>query len=135
MIAFACPECGKSLKAPDEAAGRDGRCSCGAAFAVPHPANPSPPRVLEYREPAEPDDETDAALERQLRHRRNRQARRRLILRLTAVGLLLVAVVVTVTAAANHWRRVSDEQAKVDLPTTHDPEPIKTLHPPTRTDP
>lgn len=32
MLYFDCPKCGAHLRAPDEAAGTDGRCPCGAEF-------------------------------------------------------------------------------------------------------
>jgi hypothetical protein len=35
MIRFQCPECGKALKAPEAAAGQDGRCRCGHVFDIP----------------------------------------------------------------------------------------------------
>lgn len=35
MIEFKCPTCGKSLKVPDEHAGKKGKCACGAVVAVP----------------------------------------------------------------------------------------------------
>ena len=37
MISLTCPKCAKALTAPNEAAGRDGRCSCGAVFPIPSP--------------------------------------------------------------------------------------------------
>lgn len=59
MIRFACPTCGNSLSAPDESAGKIGKCSCGQRVRVPIPPPsqtavadvpplliPSPPAVL-----------------------------------------------------------------------------------------
>lgn len=41
MIRFACPNCGKSLKAPMTDVGRKGACrACGAKFTVPLPETP-----------------------------------------------------------------------------------------------
>lgn len=41
MIRFACPSCGKSLKAPMTEVGRKGACrACGAKFTVPTPEAP-----------------------------------------------------------------------------------------------
>lgn len=48
MIAFTCPVCRKSLKAPDEAAGRDARCSgCRATFAIPYPGDTGPVEMVD----------------------------------------------------------------------------------------
>lgn len=37
MIRFHCPSCGDSIKAPDDAAGKTGRCKCGELVRVPTP--------------------------------------------------------------------------------------------------
>ncbi|MCA9042271.1 MAG: hypothetical protein KDA65_18105, partial [Planctomycetaceae bacterium] len=37
MIQFSCPQCGHTMKVPDEAAGKRGKCkNCGEAMRVPH---------------------------------------------------------------------------------------------------
>jgi hypothetical protein len=64
MISFDCPVCGKRLKAPDEGAGRKGRCSCGSVFVIPRPGNSG---RVEVTDP-------DADLEPMLRRRRRRKA-------------------------------------------------------------
>lgn len=37
MIRFSCPCCGHAIKAPDEAAGKTGKCKCGEPVRVPVP--------------------------------------------------------------------------------------------------
>ena len=37
-ISFSCPQCGKKLKAPDDAAGRSSKCpGCGTSVTCPEP--------------------------------------------------------------------------------------------------
>src|SRR5947207_14990867 len=35
MIRFDCPSCGHSIKAPDDAAGKTGKCKCGERVRIP----------------------------------------------------------------------------------------------------
>jgi len=58
MIRFDCPKCGKSIKAPDNAAGARGRCpGCGEVFHIPKlpPPVPTPAgaEALQARTPAQ----------------------------------------------------------------------------------
>jgi len=41
MIAFKCPECGRSLTARPAMQGKTGKCKCGATFTVPHDSGDS----------------------------------------------------------------------------------------------
>ena len=46
MIELTCSQCGKTLRVPDERAGKQGRCACGVMItipSVPAPAAPPPP--------------------------------------------------------------------------------------------
>jgi hypothetical protein len=53
MIRFTCPTCGKNLSAPDESAGKIGKCSCGERGRVPVPP-PSPMAVADVPPPLIP---------------------------------------------------------------------------------
>ncbi len=81
MIRFPCPDCGKKLKAPDGAAGRSGRCSCGASFVVPVPEVETCPTPTPARRPASPpyeivdEPEPDEEPDPNYRPRRKRKAR------------------------------------------------------------
>lgn len=52
MIRFSCPVCGHAIKAPDDAAGKTGKCKCGEQVRVPSPQSsvtvkkPSSPRPI-----------------------------------------------------------------------------------------
>jgi hypothetical protein len=48
MIRFPCPTCGKTIKAPEEAAGKTGKCRCGGLVRVPTP-NPFDQAMEEQR--------------------------------------------------------------------------------------
>ena len=64
MIRFPCPSCGEPIKAPDEAAGKAGKCKCGEVVRVPTPnpfeqaiegrrlPNGVPPRAENWSPPA-----------------------------------------------------------------------------------
>jgi len=41
MIRFSCPTCGNAIKAPTEAAGKIGKCQCGARLRIPFPRSAS----------------------------------------------------------------------------------------------
>src|SRR5690242_10486486 len=58
MVAFACPQCGKSLKAKDELAGKKARCpQCGRAVPIPSArtlAAAGPPAATATRDAGSP---------------------------------------------------------------------------------
>lgn len=42
MIVFSCEECGTSLQALDQNAGKKARCQCGAVMPIPEASEPAP---------------------------------------------------------------------------------------------
>jgi len=55
MIKFACPNCGRSMQVPENAAGKKGACkSCNETIIVPEPETEivsSPPRIIRQKSP------------------------------------------------------------------------------------
>ncbi len=110
MIRFQCPQCGKKLKAADEIAGRDVKCSgCSSATTVPQPSTTKPkPKSETSEEPvghifgqSVPMPSSDTGVEREFRAKpksskpESSKANRRWTLGIAALLGLIVASAVT----------------------------------------